>query len=97
MIKKISKLKLGANIVYEGIYDRSYRTFKKTQIHFIFEAMVPELGIEHDTVEFKQIKESTVNLKTIFSLFNCFRITKYSVFPAKLFINFGFICSFFSF
>ena len=28
--------------------------------------MVPELGIEYDTVEFKQIKESMVNLKTIF-------------------------------
>ena len=61
--------------------------------------MVPELGIEYDTVEFKQIKRKHGKSKNnFFSLFELAlsSATKYSVFPAKLFINFGFICSFFS-
>ena len=57
-LKKISKLKLGANITGEGIYDREViEIFKKNTYPFqFFRAMVPELGIEYDTVEFKQIK-----------------------------------------
>ena len=100
-LKKISKLKLGANITGEGIYDREViEIFKKNTDPFPFlRAMVPELGIEYDTVEFKQIKRKHGKSKNnFFSLFELAlsSATKYSVFPAKLFINFGFICSFFS-
>ncbi len=100
-LKKISKLKLGANITGEGIYDREViEIFKKNTDPFPFlRAMVPELGIEYDTVEFNQIKRKYGKSKNnIFSLFELAfsSATKYSVFPAKLFINFGFICSFFS-
>lgn len=100
-LRKISKLKLGTNITGEGIYDKEViEIFKKTTDPFPFlRAMVPELGIEYDTLEFVQIKRKYGKSKNnFFSLFELAvsSATKYSIFPAKLFINFGFICSFFS-
>ena len=100
-LRKISKLNLGTNITGEGIYDKEViQIFKKNNDPFPFlRAMVPELGIEYDTVEFNQIKRKYGKSKNnFFSLFELAitSATKYSIFPAKFFINFGFICSFFS-
>ena len=100
-LRKISKLNLGINITGEGIYDKEViEIFKNNTDPFPFlRAMVPELGIEYDTVEFKQNRRKYGKSKNnFFSLFELAisSVTKYSIFPAKLFINFGFICSFFS-
>ena len=101
VLRKISKLNLGTNITGEGIYDREViEIFKNNNDPFPFlRAMVPELGIEYDTIEFNQVKRKYGKSKNNFlSLFELAisSVTKYSIFPAKLFINFGFICSFFS-
>ena len=100
-LKKISKLNLGMNITGEGIYDKEViEIFRKNNDPYPFvRAMVPELGIEYDTVEFKQNKRLYGKSKNnFFSLLEIAisSITKYSIFPVKLFINFGFVCSFFS-
>ena len=100
-LRKISKLNLGMNITGEGIYDKEViEIFRKNNDPYPFvRAMVPELGIEYDTVEFKQHKRVYGKSKNnFFSLLEIAisSITKYSIFPVKLFINFGFICSFFS-
>ena len=61
--------------------------------------MVPELGIEYDTIEFQQNNrkhgKSKNNLSSLFEI-AILSITKYSNFPVSLFINIGFIFSFFS-
>ena len=100
-LRKISKLKLLNNITGEGIYDREViEIFKKNNDPFPFlRAMVPELGIEYDTVEFsqkqRQFGKSKNNFSSLFEL-AILSATKYSIFPAKFFINIGFVCSFFS-
>ena len=97
----MSKLKLIANITGEGIYDKDViEIFKKNKDPFPFlRAMIPELGIEYDTLDFHQkLREYGKSKNNYFTLFELAlsSITKYSVFPIKLFINFGFICAFFS-
>ena len=60
--------------------------------------MVPELGIHYDTLGFNQRKRKYGKSKNNFFSLLGLAITsaiKYSVFPAKLFINFGFLCAFF--
>ena len=100
-LRKISKLKLLTNITGEGIYDKEViEIFKKNNDPFPFlRAMVPELGIEYDTVEFSQKQrkygKSKNNFSSLFEL-AILSATKYSIFPAKFFINLGFVCSFFS-
>ena len=100
-LRKISKLKLLTNITGEGIYDKEViEIFKKNNDPFPFlRAMVPELGIEYDTVEFNQKQrkygKSKNNFSSLFEL-AILSATKYSIFPAKFFINIGFVCSFFS-
>ena len=100
-LRKASKLKLIANITGEGIYDKDViEIFKKNKDPFPFlRAMIPELGIEYDTLDFHQkLREYGKSKNNYFTLFELAlsSITKYSVFPIKLFINFGFICAFFS-
>ncbi len=100
-LRKISKLKLLTNITGEGIYDKEViEIFKKNNDPFPFlRAMVPELGIEYDTVEFNQKQrqhgKSKNNFSSLFEL-ALLSVTKYSIFPAKFLINVGFVCSFFS-
>ena len=100
-LKKISKLNLGANITGEGIYDKEViNLFRKNIDPFPFlRAMVPELGIEYDTLNYNQKKRKLGTSKNnFFSLFDIAisSVAKYSVFPVKFFINFGFVCAFFS-
>ncbi len=100
-LRKISKLNLESNITGEGIYDRDViEILKKNTDPFPFlRAMIPELGIEYDTLEFNQRKrkygKSKNNISSLLGIAISSAI-KYSVFPAKLFINFGFLCAFFS-
>ena len=70
-LKKISKLNLGMNITGEGIYDKEViEIFRKNNDPYPFvRAMVPELGIEYDTVEFKQNKRLYGKSKNNFSLY----------------------------
>ena len=101
ILRKVSKLNIAANITGEGIYDKDViKILKKNNDPFPFlRAMIPELGIKYDTLEFHQQERKFGNSKNNFSsLFELAlsSITKYSVFPVKLFINFGFLCSFFS-
>lgn len=100
-LKKISKLNLGVNITGEGLYDKKIvNIFRKNNDPFpLLRAMVPELGINYDTIDFIQQKRKFGNSKNnFFSLFDIAinSLTKYSVLPAKFFINVGFICGFFS-
>jgi len=100
-LKKISKLNLGVNITGEGLYDKKIvNIFRKNNDPFpLLRAMVPELGINYDTIDFIQQKRKFGNSKNnFFSLFDIAitSLAKYSVLPAKFFINVGFICGFFS-
>ena len=100
-LRKISKLNLESNVTGEGLYDRDVvEVLRKNQDPFPFlRAMVPELGIEYDTIEFNQRQRKYGKSKNNFFSLLGLAISsaiKYSVFPAKLFINLGFLCSFFS-
>jgi glycosyltransferase involved in cell wall biosynthesis len=100
-LKKISKLNLGANITGEGLYDKEVISLlRKNNDPFpLLRAMIPELGIDYKTIDFNQNKRKFGSSKNnFFSLFDLAitSVAKYSVFPVKFFINFGFICAFFS-
>ena len=100
-LRKISKLNLEPNITGEGIYDREIvEILRKNTDPFPFlRVMVPELGIHYDTLGFNQRQRKYGKSKNNFFSLLGLAITsaiKYSVFPAKLFINFGFLCAFFS-
>ena len=101
LLKKISKLNIGLNITGEGLYDKEVvNLFKKNNDPYPFlRAMIPELGIKYETIDFFQNKRKHGASKNNFlSLLEIVvsSIIKYSVFPVKFFFNFGFICAFFS-
>ncbi len=101
LLKKISKLKIGSNITGEGLYDKGVINLlkKNNDPYPLLRAMIPELGIEYETIDFKQNqREHGSSKNNFFSLLEIAisSVVKYSVFPVKFFINLGFICAFFS-
>ena len=70
-MKRISKLNLGANITGEGLYDKEVISLlRKNKDPFpLLRAMIPELGIDYETVEFNQNKKENLEVQKIIFFF----------------------------